>query len=139
MKTLLDSRLVRAVVGIAVVSMLVWVIVGYWNEFRGSGGAETGSERPSAAESTSSPDPAARPEGEGEAPDEDAEPSEVRVVLIDGLNLRTQPSRSSRAIRGLEKGERLTRIGATEGWYEVRTAQGETGWVSSNESYTSRQ
>ncbi len=54
----------------------------------------------------------------------------VRVDSKYGLNLRAQPV-SGQVLKILSDGEMLTVVGQQEEWLQVRTADGLTGWVSS--------
>ncbi len=61
--------------------------------------------------------------------------TQVVVVVIPGLNFRSEPKSSSEIMRTLPEGTRLTLLGEQSGWYEVRDEDGVTGWVSASSQY----
>lgn len=58
------------------------------------------------------------------------------IVLIDGLNFRTGPSKSGDLISGLDKGVELEYLETADGWFKVRTSDGKVGYVSASSQYT---
>lgn len=61
---------------------------------------------------------------------------QVRVV-IEGLNLRTQPSVGAGVIiRKLSKSTTLELLARKKGWFQVRTSDGTRGWVVDRPNYT---
>lgn len=52
-------------------------------------------------------------------------------VTASGLNVRRDPLTSSDILATAGKGEQLEVLANGEGWMKVRTAKGDTGWVSS--------
>ena len=131
------ARPVIAIVAFAIIALLV---MSYWSSYRSDrgSGSETEAETTATAEATGSAEAtAAEAPAEGEA--EGAAPAASKgtvVVLIDGLNFRTGPSKSGDLIRGLDEGEKLAYVGTEDGWYKVTTAEGETGYVSASSQYT---
>lgn len=130
----------RGAVGLIVLIALLLVVRGWWKEYRAAVEAQ---RRAASAERAQEASRTAGSETVGEGGGRPAAPStsqaRVRtevVVLIDGLNFRAAPSRTARAIRGLDRGERLLVIGERNGWYEVRDSDGTHGWVSANPTYT---
>lgn len=134
------SRVIRALVGLAVLFTLIIVVRGWWSDYRD---ANRDASRTRRTESSVEPTPTASEEDgagedggateESEAP---AQKGETVVVLIDGLNFRSEPKSSARSLRGLDKGEKLELLGERDGWYEVKDGEGNTGWVSTNPTYT---
>jgi SH3 domain protein len=47
------------------------------------------------------------------------------------INMRSGPGPEFRIVRVLASGQQLTRIGAHDGWLQVRTTDGKDGWVPS--------
>ncbi len=133
------SKTLRATLGAMTLLVLVMVVQGWWRDYREASFRPAVSETTptvSADDATDSPGPR-----EGEGREGDAQPpaqqrqGTVRV-LIDGLNFRRRPAADAKPIRGLRKGEVLTVLSERAGWYEVRSADGTKGWVSSNPNYT---
>ena len=93
---------------------------------------EAAEEVPGAGESeTDQQAEATNEEGGSEA----AAPGKVVVVIIPGLNFRTEPKSSAEVMRSLPEGTRLTLVSERSGWYQVRDEDGITGWVSSSSQY----
>ena len=128
------ARPVVAIVALAIVGLLV---MSYWSGYRSDkgSGAEAEAETTATAEATGSAEATAAP-AEGEAAAAPAASNGTVIVLIDGLNFRTGPSKSGDLIRGLDEGEKLAYVGTEDGWYKVTTAEGETGYVSASSQYT---
>ncbi|MCZ8514104.1 SH3 domain-containing protein [Paenibacillus filicis] len=60
----------------------------------------------------------------------------ANATIVSGVNLRTQPSTSSKTIGILKAGETVELLAkANNYWYQVKDAQGRTGYVSSNSKY----
>jgi len=57
-------------------------------------------------------------------------------VTATALNVRAEPSTESDALTMVRKGDLLTLTDERDGWYRVRLASGQTGWVSAQ--YVSR-
>ncbi len=57
-------------------------------------------------------------------------------MLVDGLNLREEPSGTAKTLQGLDKGEKVVVVKQEGKWYEVKTAKGKTGWISASPSYS---
>jgi hypothetical protein len=55
----------------------------------------------------------------------------VWVTAEDGLNLRVQP-KTGTVVKVLAYQDELTLVGQQEGWFQVRTSDGRTGWVSAD-------
>ena len=127
-----STRLIQAIVAIVGLVIIVMLVLSYWGNYRSSKDPESSVETTATVEAT------ATPEGEGEQPAEsdEAESATTVVVLIEGLNFRTAPSRDADLIRGLNKGDRLLYIATEDGWYKVKTQDGKEGYVSSSGQYT---
>lgn len=66
-----------------------------------------------------------------------AKPGQTVEVVIQGLNLRTQPSIGGGVIiRKLSKGLVLDLLARKPGWLEVRAPDGTKGWVVDRQGYT---
>lgn len=139
------SAVVRAAVGLVVLLTLIFMVRGWFADYREAVERARGRDNGQSQEETSAP---SEDDGEGEdaAPSEDAAAPEDEaettpadntvVVLIDGLNFRSAPEGSARSLRGLDKGEELELLSQRDGWYEVEDGDGVKGWVSTNPSYT---
>jgi tetratricopeptide (TPR) repeat protein len=55
------------------------------------------------------------------------------VTVPEGLNLRSGPGTQYETLGIMAQGDILTRLGYTNGWYEVKTVVGLTGWVCEGE------
>jgi uncharacterized protein YgiM (DUF1202 family) len=95
-----------------------------------------------ATETTPSVEPTDTPDGVGTDPDAGTgEPSNAVgapyvLVLADNLNMRSNPITSSDVIKRLKKDEQLALLEKTSGWYRVRDAAGDEGWVAAGGNYT---
>jgi uncharacterized protein YgiM (DUF1202 family) len=117
----------KAIVGLLVLFVLLYTVSNWWQEYR----SEAAKPRPAAGSKV----------GEGSGQKSEQAPEAVKagttvVVLVDGLNLREEPSSSAKAVQGLEKGEKVVVIKQDGEWYEVKTDKGKTGWISSSPSYS---
>lgn len=139
----LENRVVRGVAGILVMWVILAVAIGYVSDFRRASRVDKSKPAAVSEEQTSTPSP----DGDGEeggdeseveesAADKAAKTPDTLKVKIDGLNLRSGPEQEAKSLEGLDKGDELTVIGESDGWYEVKSADGTQGWVSSNPSYT---
>lgn len=134
------SRVARAAAGVALLLVLALVVRGFWSDFRAAERAASARTPRVSADASSTPSTS---EGEGQGTVEEttapvapaATSDDMLTVLIDGLNFRTAPKDDARALRGLDKGEKLDLLSERGGWYEVRDTHGATGWVSSNPNY----
>lgn len=54
------------------------------------------------------------------------------TVKVKETRIRSSPKFYAKAIGRTERGDRLEKTGELKGWYEVRTAEGKTGWVHSS-------
>lgn len=130
-----STRLIQAIAAIVGLVIIVMLVLSYWGNYRSSKDPESSEETTATIEATTTP------EGEGEQPAEgdegdEAESATTVVVLIEGLNFRTAPSRDADLIHGLNKGDRLLYIATEDGWYKVKTQDGKEGYVSSSGQYT---
>ncbi len=128
------KNILRGVAALAALVVLIFVVWGYVSDFRDAG--NTAPETTSTVEPSQTPDGAkAAAEGAKEGAAESTA-GKVVIVTIDGLNFRTKPESDAKAIRGLEKGEKLTLVKTQDGWYQVKDAAGKVGWISSNPQYS---
>ncbi len=86
------------------------------------------SEQTASAEGTST---GASGEGTGTAP-----ASGTVVVLAEGLNMREEPNTGGKVIKKLKKGLALELVEKGLGWYKVRDAAGDVGWVAAGGQYS---
>ena len=63
-------------------------------------------------------------------PASSAQPREMYLTLLKNSNIRSEPSIKSKIVATLRRGEKVTKIGESNGWFNVRLPSGETGWVS---------
>jgi hypothetical protein len=69
-----------------------------------------------------------------------ASPGQKVRVVIQGLNLRTQPSSGGGVIiRKLPAGMVLDLVARTQGWFNVKTSDGTVGWVVDRQGYSALQ
>ncbi len=130
-------RPIRAILGLAVLSIVFFMVFAWILDYRGGGSAvsdvpgveTTATVTPEGEDATgeSTPSTEAAPEG--------ASPS-IIVVLIDGLNFRKEPSGGADRIGGLDEGEKLELISTENGWHKVKDSDGTVGYVSASTQYT---
>jgi len=58
------------------------------------------------------------------------------LVLAEGLNMREEPSTGGKVIKKLKKGLKLELVEKNLGWYKVRDASGDVGWVAAGGQYS---
>lgn len=58
--------------------------------------------------------------------------AETLVVKVHSTNLRKNPKFYAPVIQALQAGERVEKISSQEGWFQVRTLSGATGWLHSS-------
>jgi hypothetical protein len=127
-------RVVRVVVPwfvLGFVVILAWGYLGQYREARSGSGTEgqSGSQSGTGTvEPTGSVDASASPGADIAKP-------YVRV-LAEGLNLRSRPMTSATVVKQLPAGQQLTLIEKGSGWYHVRDAAGDEGWVAAGGRYT---
>jgi len=121
--------------GVCVLLVLLFIVIGWWVDFRGSVAIRDSEERDNSLPSqiTTPADQADSGDAEG-----GGQPQTV-TVLVEGLNFRTAPSSASQRIGRLSVGYELKYLGSESGWYRVRDSEGRTGYVSSKEEYTRAQ
>lgn len=129
---------VRGIAALVVLLIVVITVFSWWGDFRAATRAEeVQTKTQDSSEDTGTPSgdgDATEPTSTGDAP-APATPKTI-TVLVDGLNLRVQPSDDSDRIRSLEAGTKLTYV-ATEGsWYKVKDPDGKVGYISSNTQYS---
>lgn len=117
----------KAVAGVGVLAVLLFTVNNWLGDYR------AGSAQRPATEAS----PAG---GEGSATDAEggaaAESGGTVIVLVDGLNVREEPASDAKSVVSLKKGDELVLVREDGKWYEVKTSDGKTGWVSSSPSYT---
>jgi hypothetical protein len=119
-------RVLRAVVGLAVLVFLLWIVNGWWKEYK----AAPSSARQAPATSTSSPSAAA---GGSEKPaetspaDKTNQQSDTLVVLVKGVKLRTAPASDARVVRELTRNQKLVLLKKGGEWYRSGSLNGTSG------------
>jgi uncharacterized protein YgiM (DUF1202 family) len=127
------ARGAAALVALAIVAVMVF---GWWGDYRAAtGGGGGAGEETSTVEPTATTDPAA-PVPEEPADGGPAATGRTVVVLVEGLNFRTGPSRDTALIKGLARGVQLEHLGTAGGWHHVKDSEGAVGYVSASEQYT---
>ena len=114
---MIRSKLIRALLGVAVIGLILVMLNAWWGEYR------TASKAGTSTEATSSP-----------VPNTGVTPVKM-LVLTDGLNLREKPAVTAKSIRGLKKDETLVVVSTSGSWVEVRDSAGASGWVTNNSQY----
>ena len=112
----------RAAGGVILVAVIAYFVIGYVQDYRADQSIEPVLEITSTDPAKAAVQPAQTS-------------SKVVVVLIDGLNFRSAADAQAKAIRGLKKGEQLSLIEKSSGWYHERDANNKEGWVSANPQY----
>ena len=121
------ARLVKAVVGLVIVSVLLIVVSNWWREYKSA--ASRMPSRPTTGTADASGTAAGSREGTVGAS------AKTAVVLIEGLNFRKKADPTSDTIRGLKKGEKVTIILTNGDWYQVRDARNVVGWIVTKSQY----
>lgn len=133
-------RPVRAVLAVGALALVLWMVAGALLSYQSaSRGSRAGEATSTPAPSTQATDTGSQATNDG-ARDREGEGAgsagAAVVVLVDGLNLREQPSTGARVIKRLQAGQRLLFIEEGNGWYHVRDVDGSDGWVAAGGSYT---
>lgn len=128
-------RVMRLVVPwfvLGLVAMLVWGYLGQYRDARSEsdpgGGANPG-------EATGTVEPGGESTEATASPDAGIAKPYVRV-LAEGLNMRSRPMTSATVVKQLPAGQQLTLLEKGSGWYRVRDAAGDEGWVAAGGRYT---
>jgi uncharacterized protein YgiM (DUF1202 family) len=58
--------------------------------------------------------------------------AETLMIKVQSTHLRKEPKFYASTIAMLKAGEVVEKIGAADGWYQVRTAKGAVGWLHSS-------
>ena len=114
--------------------VVAWTALGMYGNYRADIAKQkdkpaASSEATSSAEATDS-----ATNGEGSAAD--AAAKKTVVVVAEGLNLREKPDTGSKVIKKLKKGTSLDFLETKTGWYRVKDAAGDEGWVASGGQYS---
>jgi hypothetical protein len=115
------GKIVRALVGVAVIVVLLITVNGYYGEYKNAAKA-TKTASTEASGSVDSTQVVAVVGGKTVA------------VLVDGVVLHTTPAANGPAVRSLKKGEQLILMGTTvSGWLQLRDSKnGKMGYVANN-------
>jgi len=125
------TKWLKAAVALIVLVFLLYTVRGWWTEYKAAPrtGITTGTVEPTTT-------PAAEKPAESSPADDGTAQPDVLIVTTDGLNFRVDPDATAKNLRGLKEGEKLTVVKKNGDWYQVKTATGETGWITDNPSYT---
>ncbi len=58
--------------------------------------------------------------------------AETLIIKVQSTNLRKNPKFYAPVVQALSAGERVEKISSQEGWFQVRTSSGATGWLHSS-------
>lgn len=134
-------RPVRAALAVGALALVLWMVAGallsYQSALRSSRGDDEATSAPAPSGNATATGGQATTDGARDGEGEQTGSSGAAViVLVDGLNLREQPSTSARVIKRLQAGQRLLFVEEGNGWYHVRDVDGSDGWVAAGGSYT---
>jgi hypothetical protein len=62
--------------------------------------------------------------------------ADVVIIKVQATKLRLQPKFFAQTILSLQAGDRLEKVGESEGWIKVKTSSGIFGWVHSSAAET---
>lgn len=121
---------------VVVLFVAAGMLAEYRDARRGDAGAASGASQDTtaSADATSSTEPSGVPESE--PADGGTASGGTVVVLIEGLNMRVQATTNAEVLKRLPLDTRLTLIGESPGWYNVRDAAGDEGWVAAGGKYS---
>lgn len=124
------KNIAKGIAGLAVLVIIGMVVWGWLGQYR-----QAGTEG-AVANTTSTAEPTATA-GSGQTASPTPSPAaKTIVILIEGLNMRKEPSADSARIRGLKKGDRVTLIKTEGSWHQVKDDAGNVGWISANPQYS---
>jgi uncharacterized protein YgiM (DUF1202 family) len=116
-----------------VLALVVWTAVNAYSDYRAS--LKAGSQSGRSAEQTVGADASGTVAGgEGTGTPDGSAP--VVMVLAEGLNMREKPETGATVIKKLKKGTALALVEKGTGWYKVRDAEGDEGWVAAGGQYS---
>lgn len=127
-----SGKILRAVAGLVVVVVLLFVVSGWYNEYKKATPSKKSGETSQTV--TASSTPSGKP-AETSPADQLAQSTERVVVLIDGLNFREKPDATGVSIRGLKKGETFILLARNGTWLKIQDPAGTVGWVTNNPQY----
>ncbi len=116
----------KAIAGLVVLFLLLYTVSNWWQEYRSESAKPRSGTGSAVGEGSGEP---------GQSPAAVNAGATV-VVLVDGLNLREEPSGTAKTLQGLDKDQKVVVIKQEGKWYEVKTSEGKTGWISSSPSYS---
>ncbi len=125
-------RLGRRIGAWVLLVVFVWIAYSWYADFRSAPKSVTTPK--TSTETTQSVESTGAAAGEGSATPDATTP--VVIVLAEGLNLRAKPMTSSDVIKKLKRGTSLELLETAAGWYRVRDAAGDEGWVAAGGNYT---
>ena len=114
--------------------VVAWIALGMYSGYRAdlAEQKDTPAASSETTSSTEATDSAAN--GEGSAAEETA--TKTVIVVAEGLNFREKPDTGSKVIKKLKKGTSLELLETKTGWYRVKDADGDEGWVASGTQYS---
>ena len=115
------GKIVRALVGIAVIAVLLVTVNGWYGEYKNASKVK----KPASTEASGSVDSTRVVAVVG---------GKTVAVLVDGVVLHATPATNGAAVRTLKKGESLILMGTTvSGWLQLRDSKnGKMGYVVNN-------
>jgi uncharacterized protein YgiM (DUF1202 family) len=130
----INLRKTATIVGAWIVlALVVWSVFGAYGEYRASVGS--GSQSGRSVDQTAAAEASGTVAG-GEGTDTPGGVAPVVIVLAEGLNLREKPETGSTIIKKLKKGTALALVEKVTGWYKVRDAEGDEGWIAAGGQYS---
>lgn len=114
------GRVIRAVIGVIVLVTLLFVVNGWYGQYKAASRRK----------------PAVTVESSATAESTQVVPvagGKKVIVLLDGVVLRQTPATSGVSVRALKKGESLILVGTAGSWLQLRdAANGKLGYVANN-------
>jgi len=112
------GKVVRALVGLAVIVVLVLLVNGWYQQYKSASLANRSGQTSETTTTAETTQVVAVSGGQRV------------VILVDGLALRATPTSTAAPIRSLKKGEQLLLVGTSGAWLQVRDSKnGRIGYV----------
>ncbi|KAF0207598.1 MAG: SH3 domain-containing protein [Actinomycetota bacterium] len=112
--------------------LVAWMVLNAYGDYRA---AVSSARRGGSVDSTAGVEGTSTKSG-GEGTGTVGSTAGVVTVLAEGLNLRDKPTIGSKSIKTLKKGDKLALVEKMTGWYKVRDAAGDEGWVAAGGQYS---
>ena len=121
------GKLVKAVLGIAVVLIVASVVYNWYGDYKSASHSASGTT------TTRTVDASASQIATGSAG------TTYGIIRIDGVNFRANPASNAKLIYGLKKGDKVVVLAKEGQWYKVKDGKGKTGWVTASTDYVALQ